>query len=173
MKKLVSLSLLALILFSCNTTEKKEATTTGNDNMKPLFEQNLAIVKSNIEAFSNKNPDAIFANVADTVTYNSPVYGDTVKTKAHYIESLKYWMENWDSLHLVKPVYLSGVDPATNQPDGSVRYYGVWEGVHKATGTHTYVSIYEYFNFNADHKISALGQYFDVGGLMNAVQPKK
>lgn len=169
MKKLFVLSAVTLLLLSCNSNEKTEV-TTGNNDTKALYEQNLATIKDNITAFENKNLDALFANVADTVTWTSPVYGDTVTTKAHYRESLQYWVDNWDSLHLVNPIFLQGVDQNTNMPDGSVRYYGEWDGVHKASGKHTQVLIYEFFNFNADHKISASGSFFDVGGLMNAVK---
>jgi hypothetical protein len=176
MKKLVTLSLLSFMLFACNTTEKKEAATAGsdNDNAKALYEQHLAIVKGMVTNFENKDIDAFFANVSDTATWNSPAYGDTVHTKAHWRESLQYWVDNWDSLHLVNPIYLSGMNAETNTPDGSVRYYGSWVGVHKATGIRTnLLSFYEYFNFNADHKVVADGSFFDVGGLMNAVQGKK
>jgi ketosteroid isomerase-like protein len=172
MKKLFFPALVMLLLLSCNSNEKTE-TTSGNSDIKALYEQNLAIVKSNIAAFENKDMNALFANVADTVTWNSPVYADTVTTKAHYRESLQYWVDNWDSLHLVNPIFLQGVDTDTNMPDGSVRYYGEWDGVHKATGIHTRVQIYEFYNFNTDHKISASGSFFDVGGLMNSLQPKK
>ncbi len=167
--RLLILSALTLVLFSCNSDEKTE-TSPGNSDMKALYEQNLGIVKSNIAAFEKKDMDALFANVADTVTWNSPVYGDTVTTKAHYRESLQYWVDNWDSLHLVNPIFLEGVNTDTNMPDGSVRYYGEWDGVHKATGKHTHVQIYEFYNFNSEHKIGAAGTFFDVGGLMNAVK---
>lgn len=161
----------ALLMLSCNNEQKEVA--SGNDDNMALYEQHLAIVKSMVTNFENKDLDAFFANVADTVKWNSPAYGDTVQTKAHWRESLQYWMDNWESLHLENPTFLPGVDSVTNKPNGSVRYYGSWVGVHKATGTRTNLaSFYEYFSFNADHKISADGSFFDVGGLMNAVKPK-
>ena len=173
MKKLLFLSAVTLFLLSCNSEQKNETTASGDNDTKALYAQNLAMIKSNLAAFENKNLDGIFANVSDTANWTSPVYGDTVHTKAHWMESLKYWMDNWDSLHLLNPIYLAGVDTDTNMPDGSVRYYGQWDGVNKATGKHTSVQVYEFFNFNTDHKISASGSYFDVGGLMNDVAPKK
>ncbi len=168
MKRLFFLSSVVVLLIACNN-EKKEA-DTGNSDVKALYEQNLATVKSNIASFESKNIDAMFANVADTVNWTSAMYGDTMHTKAHYKESLQYWVDNWDSLHLVNPIFLQGVNTETSMPDGSVRYYGEWDGVHKATGKHTKVQVYEFYNFNTDHKISAAGSYFDVGGLMNAVK---
>jgi hypothetical protein len=171
MKKLLFLSMAALMLLSCNN-ETKEA-ISGHDDNNALYEQHLAIVKGMVTNFENKDLDAFFANVSDTVTWNSPMYGDTVQTKAHWRESLQYWLDNWESLKLENPIFLPGVDIETNKPDGSVRYYGSWVGVHKASGIRTNLtSFYEFFNFNADHKIAADGSFFDVGGLMNAVTPK-
>ncbi|MBK5272444.1 MAG: hypothetical protein JJE22_15675 [Bacteroidia bacterium] len=169
MKRLFFLASVSLLLLSCGSDEKKDD-GSGTSDTKALYEQNLAIVKSNIAAFESKNIDAMFANVADTSNWTSAMYGDTVTTKAHYKESLQYWVDNWDSLHLVDPIFLQGVDTDSNMPDGSVRYYGRWDGVHKATGKHTQVQIYEFYNFNTDHKISASGSFFDVGGLLNAVK---
>lgn len=177
MRKLMMVSTFALLALACNTSQTKtggeSATAGSSDSMKTLYEKNLALVKANVSNFENKDLDAFFVHIADTVTWNSPMYGDTVTTKAHWMESIKYWTDNWDSLKLVNPIFLAGVDAVTNMPDGSVRYYGQWNGVHKATGNHTSVQIYEYMNFNADHKVAADGQYFDVGGLMNAAAAKK
>ena len=173
MRKLLFLSVISLLAISCNSNEKKEGDATSkNDDGQALYDQNLAVVKNCLTAFENKNLTDFFANVADSVKWISPVYGDNVHTKAHWTESLKYWTDNWDSLHLNNANFLPGLDSTTHKIDGSVRYYGRWDGVHKATGIHTQVRIYETYEFNKDHKIVNDAQYFDVGGLMNAVQPK-
>ena len=177
MRKLMVVFTFAVLALACNTSQTKtggdSATAASSDSMKTLYEQNLALVKANVSNFEKKDLDAFFANIADTITWTSPMYGDTVTTKAHWRESLKYFTDNWDSLQLVNPIFLAGVDAVTNIPDGSVRYYGQWNGVHKATGKHTSTQVYEFMNFNADHKVAADGQFFDVGGLMNAVAAKK
>ena len=56
--------------------------------------------------------------------------------------------------------------------DGGVRCYGRWDGVHKS-GVTTHVNYYGTFEFNKDGKISSANEFFDLGGLMNAVAPKK
>lgn len=173
MRKLLFLSVISLLAISCNSNEKKEdEAASKNDSGQALYDQNLAVVKNCLTAFENKNLTDFFANVADSVKWHSPVYGDDVHTKAHWTESLKYWTDNWDSLHLNNGNFLPGLDSATHKIDGSVRYYGRWDGVHKATGIHTQVQVYETYEFNKDHKIVNDAQYFDVGGLMNAVQPR-
>jgi hypothetical protein len=173
MRKLLFLPLALLVMLSCNNNETKEAAGPKNDNKEALYEQNLSIVKTCIADFENKNLSDFFNNVADSVVWISPVYGDDVHTKAHWMESLKYWTDNWDSLQLINASFLPGLDSVSHSIDGSVRYYGEWLGVHKATGIHTHVQIYETYEFNVDHKMINDAQYFDVGGLMNAVQPKK
>ena len=175
MKKLLFIMIVSLMMFSCISNEKKPeaATTSTNSDMQAVYEQNLASMKSWVTAFENKNLTDYANNVADSVSWHSPVYGDTVTTKTHYMESLKYWTDNWDSLHLSDGIFLPGIDTINHQMDGSVRYYGRWDGVHKATGKATHVNFYGVYRFNSDHKMVWGSDYFDVGGLINAVLSKK
>jgi limonene-1,2-epoxide hydrolase len=174
MRKLLLIALTSPFFLACNSNPNKETSSTGtNADMQTLYQQNLATVKQCITDFENKDLNAYAANIADSAIWQSPVYGDTVTTKAHWIASLKYWTNNWDSLHLSNPIFLPGVDTSTNQMDGSVRYYGRWDGVNKATGIATHLNFYGDYEFNKDHKIIYGGDYFDVGGLLNAVSPKK
>jgi hypothetical protein len=75
-------------------------------------------------------------------------------------------------LKLTKTTFLPGVDSTTLQPDGSVRFYGVWVGTHKS-GQQTSSKFYGSYDLNKDNKITSGDEYFDVGGLLNAVAPKK
>ena len=56
--------------------------------------------------------------------------------------------------------------------DGSVRYYGNWDAVHKS-GVKTSVNFYGTYEFNKDNKVVSGSEFFDVGGMMNAITPKK
>src|SRR5665213_2646036 len=142
MRKLLLPLLASLLVISCNSGETKDDTVAPkNDDAKALYDQNLAVVKTITTDFENKNLTDFFSNVADSVVWNSPVYGDDVHTKAHWMESLKYWTDNWDSLQLINANFLPGLDSVTHTIDGSVRYYGEWLGVHKATVIHTHVQI--------------------------------
>jgi len=84
---------------------------------------------------------------------------------------LKFYSENWDNVKFSNANFLPGIDSATHQFDGSVRCYGRWDGVHKS-GVTTHSPYYATFDFNKDHKIIFAAEYFDAGGLMNAVMPK-
>ena len=81
------------------------------------------------------------------------------------------YVTDWDSLKLNYPDFLPGIDSATHEFDGSVRYYGIWNGVHKS-GVHTSVNFYATYDFNKEGKIINASEFFDVGGLMNAIKPK-
>jgi len=172
MKKLFFAFIISLMVIGCNDEEKKEeAASNKNTEMKALYEKNLTTLKALVAAFEKEDFDGVAAQVADTAVWNSPAYGDTVTTKAHWMESLKYYLDNWSNLHLTDGAFLPGIDQTTHELDGSVRYYGRWDGVH-SSGVATQVNFYGTYDFNKDNKIISGADFFDLGGMMNAVQPK-
>jgi|ERR1051326_1558661 hypothetical protein len=173
MKKLLLIPIVSLLLAACANDEKKEEEASKkSDDMKALYEKNLAVIKSSIAAFEKKDIQGWAANVADSAKWSSPAYGDTVSTKTHWKESLTAYVNNWNDLKLTNPNFLPGVDSSTQLPDGSVRFYGVWVGTHKS-GQQTSGKFYGSYDLNKDNKIIFGDEYFDVGGLMNAVAQKK
>jgi hypothetical protein len=172
MKKLLLLFVVSLSLLACSDKDKKEDNASKkNADMKALYEKNLAVLKSSIAAFEKEDIEGWAASVADSAVWNSPAYGDTVTTKAHWKESLKYYVDNWDNLKLSYANFLPGLDSATHELDGSVRYYGRWDAVHKS-GVKTMLNFYGAYDFNKDNKVIFGTEFFDLGGLMNAVAPK-
>jgi limonene-1,2-epoxide hydrolase len=172
MKNVFFAGIMTLLAIGCNQDEKKENASSGNDaEVTALYEKNLSTLKAFVAAFEKEDIDGDAALVADTAFWNSPAYGDTVHTKKHWMESLKYYMDNWNNLHLTNGQFLPGVDSATHEFDGSVRYYGRWDGVH-TSGLSTQVNFYGTYEFDKDNKIIFGADFFDLGGLMNAVQPK-
>lgn len=172
MKKIFFAGIISLIVIGCKDEKKEEATSNNKTEMNALYDKNLSSLKAVLAAFEKEDINAFAANIADTAVWNSPAYGDTVSTKAHWMESLKYYLDNWDNLKLNNAQFLPGIDAATNEFNGSVRYYGSWDGVH-TSGVATKVSFYGTYEFNNDNKIISGSDFFDLGGLMNAVQPKK
>lgn len=172
MKKVFFVVAITLMVIGCNQTEKKDDTASDKGAaMQALYQQNLATLKTLVADFEKEDIDGEAAQIADSAVWNSPAYGDTVHTKKHWLESHKFYMDNWSGLHLTDGQFLPGIDPATHQFDGSVRYYGHWDGVH-SSGVATQVNFYGTYEFNADHKIISGSDYFDLGGLMNAIKPK-
>lgn len=171
MKKLLFASIVSLLVMACS--EKKDDDASKKDaEMKALYEKNLASLQAGIAAFEKEDIEGWAANIADSANWASPAYGDTVSTKAHWKESLQYYLDNWNNIRLNNPNYLPGIDSATQELDGSVRYYGFWDAVH-TSGVATHVSFYGTYDFNKDNKITSGADFFDVGGLMNAVKPKE
>ena len=172
MKKLFFATIVSLMIFGCTDDDKKEEAASGkNSEMHSLFEKNLATLKAFTGAFEKEDLNMMTAQVADSAVWSSPAYGDTVNTKAHWMESLKYYLDNWSDLHLTNGQFLPGIDSATHEFDGSVRYYGQWGGVH-SSGIATKVNFYGTYEFNKDNKIISGSDFFDLGGMMNSLQPK-
>lgn len=171
MKKLFLCSAVFVLILSCNHESKTDTSSSDKTDTKALYEKNLATLKSTISAFEKEDMEGWASYIADTAFFGSPMYGDTNTTKAHWKEMLSSFVADWDNLKLNNPNFLPGIDSATHEFDGSVRYYGQWSGVHKS-GVKTNVNFYGSYDFNKDDKIVAAYEFFDVGGVMNAVKPK-
>lgn len=179
MKKIIFFSLVLCVFFSCNDAVKiddataKEAndTTSKNSDAKALYEKNLATLQSGITAFENEKIDDWAATVADDAVWNSPAYGSKPGGKEDWKKALTAYTAGWDSLKLVAPTFLPGIDSLTHEFDGSVRYYGQWDGVYKS-GVRTSVNFYGTYEFNKEGKVVNGSDFFDVGGLMNAIKGK-
>jgi ketosteroid isomerase-like protein len=177
MKNLLLCSVLLVALIGCNEdTKTTDDSAKKNDDTKvteakAMYEKNLAALKANFASFEKEDIDGFAAGLADNMVWNGPSYGDTVTTKAHWLEGLKYYAENWDNIKFNNATFLPGIDSASHELDGSVRCYGSWDAVHKS-GLTTHVNYYATADFNKDNKITSYSEFFDVGGLMNAVQKK-
>lgn len=180
MKKIIIGAITCCMLFACSHHGKdgkccdKEGCCSkeGGDSVQALYEKNLEALKASIAAFEKKDIAAYGLYFADDVVFHQPGYGDTNTTKAHNQELVKGFFDEFTSFKLNDAIFLPGIDTANHQMDGSVRYYGSWDGVHKS-GIQTHSPFYGTYDFNADHKIVNAEEYFDVGGLMMAVAPKK
>lgn len=171
MKKLLFASVVSLLVMSCSD-KKDDDSSKKNTEMKAFYEKNLASLKAGIAAFEKEDVEGWAANIADSAVFSSPAYGDTVNTKAHWKKSLQDYVDYWDNLKLSNSTFLPGVDSATQELDGSVRYYGSWDGVHTESKKATSLKFYGTYDFNTDNKIISGSDYFDLGGLMNAVKTK-
>lgn len=131
MKILFFAVVIIFMSISCNQTGKADSKESSIDgDTQQLYEQNLVTLKTFITDFEKENLDGQAALIADSAWYSSSAYGDTVHTKKHWLEGQKYFMDNSSNLHLSNAQFLPGIDSATHQFDGSVRYYGTWNGVH-------------------------------------------
>jgi hypothetical protein len=175
MKKLFYATIISLMVAGCGQPGQKETAISNKgkgDDMKALYEANLATFKTNIAAFEKEDLNAWSATIADNAVWHSPAYGDTITTKAHWVQSIKNIMDSNSNLHLTNAQFLPGVDTTTQQPDGSLRYYGTWHAMTNA-GKEITLKFYGTYDFNKDHKVTSGNEFYDVGGVMNAVRQKK
>lgn len=170
MKKIIIYIFILFSFYACKESVKSEPDTKISE-AKTVYEKNLASLKKGIKAFENKKIDEWAETVADTTIWNSAAYGSSPATKEDWKKMLIAYVSDWDSLTLNYPDFLPGIDSATHEFDGSVRYYGIWNGIHKS-GVRTSVNFYATYDFNKDGKIINASEFFDVGGLMNAIKGK-
>ncbi|MEP6947911.1 MAG: hypothetical protein ABI863_01490, partial [Ginsengibacter sp.] len=166
MKKIFFFFLVLFSLVSCKESVKTDDTTSKTDDStaktddtnskasaaKALYEKNLDVLKSTIAAFENKKMDEWAASVADSAIWISSSYGSAPGKKEDWKKELTAFTNSWDSINLRNPNFLPGIDSATHEFDGSVRYYGEWDGVYKS-GVRTAVNFYGSYEFNKDGKV--------------------
>lgn len=167
MKKFIIPFIAAMLMIACQP-QSKDAASSGN----PDYEKNLATLKTFNDAFQKGDSNALGDLIDDNVKFSSAMYGDSLHTKAHFLDWLKMVIRGYDHLTLSNATYLPGIDSATHVFDGSVRYYGEWSGTFRATNIHGAMKFYGTYDFTKDHKIATADEYFDMGGISNAVMPK-
>jgi hypothetical protein len=170
MKSFRFLILATITMFACQ--RPTQPAEPQDDPVEAVYQKNLAAVKAAVSAFENENLDEFGTYVADNAVYYSGAYGSKKGTKEDWKKLLGFFTTDFDSIRLDHPLYLPGIDSVTHKLDGNVRYYGTWVSRHKS-GVKTAARFYAVYEFDANNKIVYAEDYFDVGGLLNAVAPKK
>ena len=164
MKKLFRLSLVAILFFaaSCNTQV---------DN-NPNYASNLEVAKSFMTAHGTEDVDAQTEMLHEDLLWQPPAYGAKQYGKSEHIEALSMYQILFDNILYTADNWLPGVLAETGELDGSVRTYGTWTGTHTETGKPFSLHSYHTLDF-VDGKISAGGDYFDLGGFFTSFQDKE
>ena len=121
MKLFIFFLFISTAVYSCKEQVKSEPTLKLSE-AKVLYEKNLASLQRGIRAFENENIDEWAETVADTTIWNSAAYGSLPGTKEDWKKALIAYFADWDSIKLNYPDFLPGIDSATHEFDGSVRY---------------------------------------------------
>ena len=172
MKKIICLLLASFAIVGCQTPSQPAPEPAKDDAAKVAYEKNLAAIKAAIKAFENENLDEFDSYVSDSVAYFPASYGSKKSNKEEWRKLLAFFTSEFDSIRLNQPIFLPGIDSVTHEPDGSVRYYGTWVSRHKS-GLKTSSPFYATYEFDNHNKVVSAQDFFDVGGLLNAVAPKK
>lgn len=145
--------------------------TSCGDN--PDYERNLATAQKLFALHAEEKLDEQLALVSKDIQIETPMYGSNeLLGYDTYASILKAYHDNFEDIKYNPQVWLPGVDTITLKPDGSVRTYGTWTGRNSITGKDINLKGYWYFNFDAEGKIIAQGDFFDYSGMMQAVGPK-
>ncbi len=143
-----------LILASCNAPV----------NTNPNFEANVETAKKFMVAHGSDDIATQTELIHDDLLWQPPMYGSKQYGKAEHIEAMKMYQTMFDDILYTADNWLPGVNEETGELDGSVRTYGTWTGVSAETGQAFSLTAYHTMDFT-DGKISAGGDYFDVGGF--------
>ena len=157
MKKLLLLFSAAIIFVSCNSN--------------PDYEKNLATAVSFFELHGVEDLDAQLELVSKEIESESSRYGSEMVGYDQFVEMLKGYHDAFDNIKYTAQNWLPGTNEE-GQLDGSVRTYGTWTGTNVITGKELDLRGYWYMNFDDQGKIVAQGDFFDFGGMFNAVYPK-
>jgi quinol monooxygenase YgiN len=157
MKKILVTILAAALFGSCNTN--------------PDYAKNLATAQKLFELHEKEDLDGQLALVSKEIELITSVYGSEAAGYEQYVTMIKGYHAAFDDIKYTANVWLPGSNPA-GVLDGSVRTYGTWTGVNVATGKSLNLMGYWYFNFDDEGKIMTQGDFFDFGGMYDAVYPK-
>ena len=164
MKKLFRLSLVAILFFaaSCNTQV---------DN-NPNYASNLEVAKSFMTAHGTEDVDAQTEMLHEDLLWQPAAYEAKQYGKSEHIEALSMYQTLFDNILYTPDNWLPSVLAETRELDGSVRTYGTWTGTPTETGKPFSLHPYHTLDF-VDGKISARGDYFDLGGFFTSFQDKE
>ena len=151
------LCVLSMFAISC-----VDSTNTNTD-----FEKNLATAKKFIELHAVEDWQSQATLIHDELDWQPPAYGASAYGKTEHIEAMKMYQDLFDNIQYEAQSWLPGVNEETLLPDGSVRTYGTWTGIHTETGIPFQLTSYHAMEFK-DGKIVRGGDYFDFNGLMNS-----
>ncbi len=139
----------------------------------PNYDKNLATAQKLFALHGEEKLDEQLALVSKDIQIEVPMYGSNeLLGYDAYAAMLKGYHNNFEDVQYNAEVWLPGVDTVSLKADGSVRTYGTWTGKNSTTGKSINLKGYWYFNFDDDGKVIAQGDYFDYGGMMQAVGPK-
>lgn len=159
MKKVIGILAIGLTAVACQAPQEESG-------VQAIFDANCETVRSALDNFQNEvasfdefSPDFVGAQT----NFNST--GDS--TNLDELKSNRTgWWAMFDAELQSELRLLPGVNPETNEVDGSVRYYGKWKITKSATdsteASSVLLPIYTSYDFDAEGKIIYQQTYGDM-----------
>jgi quinol monooxygenase YgiN len=158
MKKILFLLSLTLCFVSCLDSN-------------PTYPENLATAKKFFALHGEENLKDQLDLISKDIESEPPFYGSKSIGYEVFTSMLKGYHDAFDDIKYTPQVWLPGTD-SLGVLNGSVRTYGKWTGVQTKTGKQLDLKGYWYFGFDDNGLINAQGDFFDAGGMLDAVYPK-
>ena len=159
MKKAIGILAIGLTAIACQAPQE-------DNTIQATFDANCETVRSALDNFQNEVAtfDEYSVDFVGSQTSFNPT-GDSTSLD-ELKESRPGWWAMFDAELKTELRLLPGVNPETNEVDGSVRYYGQWEVTKSATdsteATSVIIPIYASYDFDADGKILYQQTYGDM-----------
>ena len=164
MKKIILLSLLVGLQFSCNQTTHENSKM---DTAMTVYNQNAKVVHALFDSLENEDLETAASFFEEGAKFNPPVYGGKDLDKKGIIDNYNGFMQVLDNIKASDRDFYPTVDE-NFLPDGGVRIYATWSadlGDNSMDG----IKAYEVFKFNENNKITEVDEYMDVSGLLNRI----
>ena len=167
MKKLILTLTVVLGLTSCQNLQE-------DNNIQATFDANCETVRSSIDNFQNEvaTYDEFSVDFVSSQTGYNPT-GDSTSLD-EMKENRTMWWAVYDAKLITDLRLLPGVNPETNEVDGSVRYYGQWEVTKTATDStdaaSVIIPIYASYDFDEEGKILYAQTYGDMTAAFESIK---
>ena len=158
MKKIILLSLLVGLQFSCNQTTHENSKM---DTAMTVYNQNAKVVQALFDSLETEDLETAASFFEEGAKFNPPVYGSKDLDKKGILENYNGFLQLLDNIKANDRDFYS-----TFIPYGGVRIYAKWSadlGDISLEG----IKAYEVFKFNENNKIIEVDEYMDVSGLLN------
>ena len=118
--------------------------TSCTQNTNPKFDTNLELTKAWFEKWEKEDIEGLTAMISESLEWQGAFYSqkDYITDKSALVGYISGWLEAMEDINYEAQYYLPGVDPETNQVNGSVRTYGTWTGKNTASGKPFEVKFY-------------------------------
>mgnify|MGYP006094069587 CR=1 FL=1 len=137
----------------------------------PSYLENLATAKKFFALHGEENLEEQLNLISKEIQGEPPFYGAKMIGYDEFSAMLKGYHDAFDDIKYTPQVWLPGTD-SLGVLNGSVRTYGTWTGIQSNTKKQLNLKGYWYFGFDNNGLINAQGDFFDAGGMLDAVYPK-
>jgi len=145
--------------------------TSCMQQQHPDYAKNLETAKKMFKLHEVEDYDGQAAVISKDIIAETSMYGSEKMGYDQFMANIKGYHMAFDNVKYTPEVWLPGCD-TLGILNGSVRTYGVWTGTQVQTKKELSLKGYWYFGFDEDGLINAQGDFFDFGGMLDAVYPK-